>query len=627
MPTPSPPLDTYQRLLAKRRGDSAALARKSDQVSHARLVTFLTGGVLLWGAVYGGWMSAWWLAAPVAAFTGLVVAHDRVLLARDRLNRAVAWYEHGLARLGDTWSGIGATGEQFADVDHLFSQDLDLFGPGSVFQLLNTAQTRTGESTLATWLLTPGDRQTVHGRQEAVRELRGRVDMREQLAAAGADMRAAVQPRALVHWATAAPVLSGRWPQVVAVVLTTLTPLTFVAWNQGATIALPTAALLALALFVRLFAGRTQEILHAADAPARELVVLGAVCRLVRGESVTSARLSAIQDALTTSDGEIPDAVRQLERLLERHDWAHNIVFMPIAVLLFWQLHLAFAVERWRARHGADVSRWLDHIGEFEALSALSAYAYEHPEDPFPDVVDIATPPVYEAEALAHPLIPVVAAVPNDVTLGAAPQVLIVSGSNMSGKTTLLRSFGVSSVMALMGAPVRARRMRLSPAALGATLRIEDSLQAGRSRFYAEVLRLGQVVDAARTGPTVFLFDELFHGTNSHERTEGARGLLRSLLSLGACGLVTTHDLALAEIADDLAPRACNVHFDDALVEGEMRFDYRLKPGPVTRSNALAIMRAVGLDIRLSRPDADSAPRVRSERHPEPGDGPAQDDG
>ncbi|MEO2197180.1 MAG: DNA mismatch repair protein MutS [bacterium] len=626
MPTPSLPLDTYERRLAERRGASAALERKSDQVSHVRLATFLAGGVLLWGAVYGAWMSAWWLAAPVAAFIGLVVAHDRVLLARDRVNRAVAWYEHGLARLGDTWSGIGATGEPFADADHLFSQDLDLFGPGSVFQLLNTAQTRTGESTLAEWLLTPGDRQTVLDRQEAVGELRGRVDMREQLAAAGAEVRTAVQPRALMHWATAAPELGDRWPQVVAVVLTVLTTLTFVAWNQGATIALPTAALLALALFVRLFSGRTQEVLHAADAPARELVVLGEVCRLVRDESVTSARLSAIQAALTTPDGEIPDAVRQLARLLERHDWAHNIIFMPIAVLLLWQLHLAFAVERWRARHGAGVSRWLDSIGEFEALSALSTYAYEHPGDPFPEVVDSATPPVYDADALAHPLIPVDDAVPNDVALGVAPQVLIVSGSNMSGKTTLLRSIGVSSVMALMGAPVRARRLRLSPAALGATLRIEDSLQAGRSRFYAEVLRLGQVVDAARTGPTVFLLDELFHGTNSYDRTEGARGLLRSLLSLGASGLVTTHDLALAEIADDLAPRTCNVHFDDALVEGEMRFDFRLKPGPVTRSNALAIMRAVGLDIPASLPDTESARRIQSERHADTGGGRAKGD-
>ena len=176
-----------------------------------------------------------------------------------------------------------------------------------------------------------------------------------------------------------------------------------------------------------------------------------------------------------------------------------------------------------------------------------------------------------------------------------APQVLLVSGSNMSGKTTLLRSVGVSVVMALMGAPVRAGALRLSPMTIGATLRIEDSLQAGRSRFYTEVLRLGQIVTAARAGPTLFLFDELFHGTNSHDRSEGARGLLRSLLELGAIGLVTTHDLALAEIAARLTPAAANVHFDDSLEDGDMRFDYRLKPGPVTRSNALAIMRAVGL--------------------------------
>lgn len=603
MPTPETPRSTYERLRADRQREAAALGHQADRISHARLGTFLSGLLLAWGAVYGAWMSAWWLVAPVAAFVALVVAHDRVLFARDRVQRAVGWYEHGLARLDDRWSGMGATGDQFADPDHLFSQDLDLFGTGSLFQLLNTAQTRTGESALAAWLLTPADRPTVQDRQDAVRDLRPRVDMREQLAAAGADMRAAVDPAMLVQWATATPVLAGRWPQAAAVVLTVLTPFTFLAWNQGASIALPTLALLAMALFIRQFAARTNRVLHAADGPARELVVLGAVCRIVRAEQMTASRLSAIRTALSTSDGEIPDAVRQLQRLLERHDWAHNIIFTPIAVLLFWQLHLAFAVERWRARHGVAIAGWLDRIGEFEALSALSAYAYERPDDPFPDVVEAAKPPLFEAEVLAHPLIPVADAVPNDVTLGSEPQILIVSGSNMSGKTTLLRSIGVASVMALMGAPVRARQLRLSPATLGATLRIEDSLQAGRSRFYAEVLRLGQVVDLARSGPAVFLFDELFHGTNSHDRTEGARGLLRSLLALGASGLVTTHDLALAEIAADLAPQTCNVHFDDTLVEGEMRFDYRLKPGPVTRSNALAIMRAVGLDIPTAPPE------------------------
>jgi hypothetical protein len=521
-----------------------------------------------------------------------------VLLARDRLTRAVAWYEHGLARLEDRWPGMGARGDQFADADHLYAQDLDLFGEGSLFQLLSTAQTRAGEGTLATWLRTLADRAEVESQQEAARDLQPRVALLEQLATAGADVRAAVHPTSLVEWATAPPELHGVWPRIVSLLLGLLTGALVVGWFTGANGA--TVMLLALAssaIFARRFQVRTEPIMHAAAGPARELTVLGRVCRVLREDNYASTRLSALRASLETAGGEVDQAAGRLRRLVELYDWQHNLIFKPFAALLFWELQCAFAVEAWRRRHGAAVSGWLQHVGEFEALSALGTYTYEHPADPFPELADTNRLPVYEAEALAHPLIPASDAVANDVNLGKEPQVVIVSGSNMSGKTTLLRSVGVGAVMALMGAPVRARRLRLSPAAIGATLRIEDSLQAGRSRFYAEVLRLGLIVKTARTGPTLFLLDELFHGTNSHDRTEGARGLLHSLLSLGAVGLVTTHDLALAEIANRMAPAALNVHFDDSLVEGEMRFDYRLKPGPVTRSNALAIMRAVGLDI------------------------------
>ena len=598
MPLASDPHTTYQNLLDERRRQEAALARRADQVSNARLVTFVVGAVLAWGATLGGWMSTWWLSLPVAVFIALVVFHDWVLLNRDRVTRAVAWYEHGLARLEDRWPGIGARGNRFADADHLFAQDLDLFGKGSLFQLLSTAQTRAGEGTLATWLREPSDRAEVTSRQEAAHDLRPRLALREQLATAGADMRAAVHPTALVGWATASPALPGVWPRFVAVALGVLTVTTLVAWVRGASAALPLMlALAAGAVFARRFHGRTGRVMHAAAAPAGELTVLGRVCGVLREDTYAAPRLSALRASLETADGEVHQVACRLQRLVELHDWQHNLVFKPVAALLFWELQCAFAVESWRARYGAVVPEWLRHVGEFEALSALGTYAYEHPADVYPQLVDADGPPVYEAEALGHPLIPTAVSVANDVTLGADPQVLIVSGSNMSGKTTLLRSVGVSTVMALMGAPVRARRLRLSPMMIGATLRIEDSLQAGRSRFYAEVLRLGQIVETARAGPTLFLLDELFHGTNSHDRTEGARGLLRSLLSLRVVGLVTTHDLALAEIANRLAPAALNVHFDDSLVEGEMRFDYRLKPGPVTRSNALAIMRAVGLEV------------------------------
>ena len=591
------PASTYGARLTARRAAAAALDQRADRISLARLFVFLAGVAAAAGAVFGGWLSGGWIALPALAFLVLVVVHDRVLLARDRAERAAAWYEHGLARLADRWSGIGPTGDRFADAEHLYSQDLDLFGEGSLFQLLNTARTQAGEDTLAAWLLAPADRGEVLSRQEAVRDLRPRVTLRERLAIAGADVRAAVQPTALVEWAAGGRVLDGVWPQAAAVALTIVTPAAVVAWATGGPIALPLAALAAIALLARPFRRRTAGVMHAAGTPARELAVVGDVCRTLRADAYTVPRLAELRAALATEEGEVDQAVRRVHRLVEMYAWQHNIIFGPIAALLFWELHCAFAVERWRARHGREVARWLRHIGEFEALSALASYAYEHPADPFPELVEAPGPPLFEATALAHPFLAPIDAVPNDVTLGAVPRVQIVSGSNMSGKTTLLRSIGVSAVMALMGSTVRAASLRLSPAAIGATLRIEESLQAGRSRFYAEVLKLGQIVATARAVPTLFLFDELFHGTNSHDRREGARGLLRSLLALDTIGLVTTHDLALADIADALAPRISNAHFDDSLVDGAMQFDYRLKPGPVTRSNALAIMRAVGLTV------------------------------
>ena len=601
------PLATYRRLLAERRRAAAALRRRADRLSDARLATFAVGALVAGSAALGGWLSGWWLAAPAGVFTGLVVWHDRVLLAAARAARAVAWYEHGIARIEDRWPGQGPAGDRFADAGHLYAQDLDLFGDGSLFQLLCTTRTQAGEETLAAWLKAPAAPPEVAERQAAVRELQPRVALREEINVAASEMRTAVRPAHLAAWATREDQLQAVWPRFAAIGFTALIGAALAAWLQGGISPTPLlGALVAASVFRYRFHARTTGVMHGADEPSRELLVLGQVCRVLRGESYGTARLQALRASLAAPDREAYDAARRLRRVVEWHDWQHNIMFLPLAAVLFWDLHCAFAVEAWRRRHGPRVVDWLRDSGEFEALAALATYAWEHPADPFPEIAAETGPPVYEAERLSHPLLPAAAAVPNDVTLGPAPRVLIVSGSNMSGKTTLLRSVGVNAVLALMGAPVRAARLRLSPMTPGATLRIEDSLQAGRSRFYAEVLRLGQIVAAARTGPTLFLLDELFHGTNSHDRRDGARGLLRSLLGLPTLGLVTTHDLSLAEIADGLAAAARNVHFDDHVVGGDLRFDYRLKPGPVTRSNALAIMRAVGLDVPEADGDADA---------------------
>ncbi len=608
------PRAEYDRRLRDLRAQEAQLARSDERVAYARLLTLAVGVAMTWVALR--WrhdVSWWWLTAPVAVFIALVILHDRVIRGRQRLARVIAWYERGIARIEDRWMGSGERGDRFRDDAHLFAVDLDLFGDGSLFQLLNTAQTRAGEDALAAWLATPAHtREPILARQQAVRELMTRIALREDLATSGIDVRAEVNPDALAQWATEPSVLQARTLRIGAAILAALVIVTAV----GAFSGVSDVRFLFVALFVNAFVGgmvrqRVAHVLHAATDPARELKVLADVLARLERESFSAERLNALRGTLDDSGGHVA-AVRAMQRLrwiVELHDWEHNILFAPIAASVLWGTQCACAIELWRARHGRAVASWLEIVGEFEAIASLAAYAYEHPADPFPDIVEPGRP-VYEAELLAHPLIPRARAVPNDVRLGvdgagvapdSRPQALILSGSNMSGKSTFLRSVGINAVLALAGAPVRARRLRLSPIAIGATLRIQDSLQAGRSRFYAEITRVRAIVDVARgSHALLFLLDELFHGTNSHDRVAGAHGVLQSLLELEAIGLVTTHDLALAAIGDSLAPRVANVHFDDSLVDGEIYFDYRLKPGPVTRSNALALMRAVGLEVPVS---------------------------
>jgi DNA mismatch repair ATPase MutS len=263
---------------------------------------------------------------------------------------------------------------------------------------------------------------------------------------------------------------------------------------------------------------------------------------------------------------------------------------------MLWTEQLAFAIEAWRRVSGPALRRWLAAVGEIEALCCLAAYAFEHAGDVFPEFVADAA--CFESEEMAHPLLDPARVVRNSVRLGGDLRVLIVSGSNMSGKSTLLRTVGINAVLAQAGAPVCAKRLRLSRLALGASIRLVDSLHDGTSRFYAEIKRLHQIMElTAGALPVLFLLDELLHGTNSHDRRIGAEAIVRGLVERGALGLVTTHDLALAHVAEALGPRAANVHFEDQFENGRMTFDYRLHAGVVEKSNALELMRSVGLEV------------------------------
>ncbi|HZI93096.1 MAG TPA: DNA mismatch repair protein MutS [Patescibacteria group bacterium] len=595
------PRAEYTRRLDDRRAAAARQARLDLRMSNARLAVIVAAALVAWLAWGAEVLSAWWLVAPMLGFVLLVVAHERVVRARRRCERAVAFYERGLARLDDRWAGQGTSGERFLDEEHLYAADLDLFGRGSLFELLCTARTRAGEETLAGWLRAPATPDEVRARQAAVDELRGHLDLREDLSLLGAEVRAGVHPVALSAWGTAPPVLVSRANRLVAPLLAAAGVAAVSLWLAG--VIGPT--LVIAALFVELaFAlplrARVLQVIGEVDLAAHELDLLAQLLGRLEQENYRCARLVELRAALDTEAEPPSRRIAKLRRLIDLLDSRRNQLFAPVSFLLLWATQLAHAIEAWRAASGPAVPRWLAAVGEIEALCALAGYAFENPGDPFAEIVSPEDGPLFEGVGLGHPLIPEQRCVPNDVRLGGpgCPLLMVVSGSNMSGKSTLLRSVGANTVLALAGGPVRARRLRLTPLAVGATLRIQDSLQAGTSRFYAEITRLRNVVDLTRSAPPpLFLLDEMLNGTNSHDRRIGAEAVVRGLIDRGAIGLVTTHDLALSQIAESLAPRAANVHFEDHLENGQMSFDYIMRPGIMTKSNALALMRAVGLDI------------------------------
>jgi MutS domain V len=593
---PSPDSE-YDARRSARAGAVTALDRRHNRLASTRLILVVAAAGLAWMSFAQGWVSPWWLVAPALLFAIAAVIHDRVLTALDRARRAVAFYEQGQARLEDRWMGQGPTGIAYLQHEHPYAADLDLFGDGSLFQLMCAARLQTGEATLASWLLGASPAEVIRARHEAVCELRPQVDLREQLSLTGDEVAGFLHTEGLAFWGMQAPVLEGAWPRVVAALLAAANVGTLAA---GFWLDLP-VGWFALSVAVSVsFAARWRvrvgHVLASVNAPARDLRLLSEVLSLLESTRLSAPPLAALHARLAATGDTASHRIAQLTRIVDLLESRKNQVFAPLALALLWGTQMAFAVEAWRRRSGQSLSEWIAVAGEFEALMSLAGYAYEHPNDPNPQLLPDG--PVFEAEGLAHPLLPRRRVVPNDVRLDGDTRVLVVSGSNMSGKSTLLRTVGVNVVLALSGAPVRAERLALSPLALGATLRIQDSLQEGRSRFFAEITRLKEIVDLSR-GPTpvLFLLDELLSGTNSHDRRIGAAGIIRGLIDRGAIGLVTTHDLALAEVVSDLGVHAANVHFSDVFENGEMRFDYRMRPGIVRTSNAIALMRSIGLEI------------------------------
>ncbi len=546
----------------------------------AKLATVAAWLALAWLSLLRHLFATVWLWLPLAVLLALFWWHDRVIRDRRRAERLTAYYERGLARLEDRWAGTGDAGERFRDPQHPYASDLDLFGAGSLFELISTARTSMGQECLAQWMLAPALPEVVRRRQAQAEALRGQLDLRAAVASLGEDLNQGVRPERLRAWAQAPASLRRlglRWAY---------------------------ASLSAAAVAALVYGLMSGQYIYLFLLVLAEVLVLfqqgGRLEPVLSERGATSAGLSLFAGVVARLPEPPPVAAAALRSLAHLSDWIEakdSLLGKGLDFTLLYSVHLAYAAEAWRRRYGPCVAAWLQAVGEFEALLSLANFAYEHPGDPFAEIEEDGEPH-FDGDELGHPLLAAATCVRNSVALNAETRVLLISGSNMSGKSTLLRTVGINAVLAQMGAPVRARRLRLSPLALGTRLRTSDSLQLGRSGFYAEIMRLRQVFDLTHGGlPLLFLFDELMEGTNSHDRVVGGQGLLRALLVRRTLGIITTHDLALTAVTGRDSGVVRNLHFEDQIEGDDVRFDHSLRPGVVQKSNALALMRIIGLDV------------------------------
>lgn len=597
----------YFERLSGRRAERALWGRREFLVSISRLVVMAAILATAWFAVQEQMFHLGWTLVPVALFLGLISMHDRFLRRRDRTARSCRYFEEGLQRLDGEWFGVGEDGERFLEPSHPYAGDLDVLGPGSLYQFLNRTRTRVGESTLARWLLAPADVDEVVRRQQAVTELATKHDLREDIASLGAEVRSELDIDRLTAWAEGGDVLGRfRLLRPLLALLALGNVVTLAAWILGAVNGYPFALLATLSfacfLVVRSAVARA---IAGVERTSRDLDVIAEVLDRLERETFESPWLQDRGEELRSSGTRPGQQIRALQKWVQRVESRRNAFFAPFAAVMLWTTQIAFVIEAWRRQWGRLVLRWVEIVAEFEAAASLGTFAFEQQDEvSMPEIVDGETA-LLEAEAVAHPLLPAERRVANDIELAVAadatPQGLVISGSNMSGKSTFLRSCGLAVVLAFAGAPVVARSMRVGALAVGASIQIQDSLREGSSKFYAEIQRLRQVLDLAKGDrPALCLLDEILHGTNSHDRRIGASAVVKALLDQRALVLVTTHDLALARLTESEegdGGRLRNVHFVDTIEDGRIRFDFRLRPGIVDKSNALALMREVGLDV------------------------------
>ncbi len=592
----------YEQRAAAARAKLAELDQTGAWLGNLRAFAFLGLAISLGLVVYGKVDKVWALGSVGAglAFIALVARHAKVVEAEARERVRLVLNERGLARLNAAWHAFPETGARFQPAEHPYAADLDVLGQGSLFQRLDETGTEPGARELAALLCAPPPSlEDGRARQVAVRELAGKLDFRQRLVTEARLANAErVDPSRLIGWVEGPSLVRGlRWAWPVAHVM----PLVTLAVGVAALLTIvPPAAFWGLVIAQAAIVGLTRKATtaqyEAVSVGERGLVRFDDTFRAIAAEPFESPVLRGLQRGLALEGATVPERLGRFTRLMGFAQLRQSGLLHPILdTLLLWDVHVLLRLEQWREGEGRGLRGWFEALAQLEALSSCATLPFEEPTWAWPELVE--GPFRLEATGLGHPLL--AQAVRNDVTLAGPGHAWVITGSNMSGKTTLLRAVGLDMVMAWAGLPVCATRFVVGRAAVGTSMRVKDSLERGVSYFYAEVQRVKSLLQLAKANPSacLFLVDELFLGTNARERQVASLAIVRGLLDAGAAGGLTTHDLTLCALEQERPGQVRNVHFRDQEVGGEMTFDYRLHEGVVTTSNALAVLRRAGIDV------------------------------
>lgn len=577
-----------------------ALAQLLKPQALAAILLTLAVGLFIVLGFYAirGQASLLWPPLPIPIAAASARRLRQIRQSESRLWRLKRFYKRAIQRVKGDWAGTGITGEEFVNPNHVYAADLNVIGEGSLFQFLCIARTSLGRRGLANYLLQAPTLDETLLRQEAVRELGGRTDLREKVATLGEFEFLESHYHTFDDWLDSPRLAFVRPLPIIAVLSSTLLTCIGIAGLLGLFpwmwVAIWMSPLIAFHASVGLFyRNRVNHMTESLRPLLFETRVLRDGLRLLEAEQFHSAKLRHIAEQVRNSSA----SIRKLERLLHtlelrnRDPW-----FYGPSLALLAGTQLCIAIEQWRRRCGEALRTWLQAWSEFEALNCLAAYTFENPDHTFPELARDET--YFEARDLGHPLLSPISCVTNDIELNSHAPFYVISGSNMSGKSTLLRTVGLNAVLAFAGAPVRARALRLSGLSIFASISLVDSLLNGKSKFLAEVDRLRHAIESAIPNkPVMFLVDEIFGGTNSHDRRIAAEAVVRALIQRGAIGALSTHDLALTEIASANGMRGVNVHMGSRTAGDPMDFDYRLKPGVTTETNALTIARLAGVPV------------------------------